>query len=265
MANKYLEYLFAIFLCVYCIRESMFSILIDLISNNYILTNVSGGKKYCVIAILHFIQSYFRNMKQLVLAFLILFTQSFNTLPSMANNNNQEILAKVKKLTQQFDKEKDPELLRVAYQKLEGINLNNEPDQLTKTTLRKAVSELWIKMLNQIDENINLDFDPEKTIVMQPPVFTAKNGQQYTPIDLQTIKDSADKVAYIKILDAHEKAQSDYQMQLYLKQMNEQIPPSARKYFVKAYPENDRIEIKLLVKHSVKSKARQKELLAYFK
>lgn len=79
------------------------------------------------------------------------------------------------------------------------------------------------------------------------------------------MEDPMERAAYKKMLDAHEKAHSDYKFQLHLKQVNEQIPEAAGNYFAHAYPENDRHEIEESVKHSVKSKIRQEEVLKFFK
>jgi hypothetical protein len=186
--------------------------------------------------------------------------------PGICMGTNEQIIKDVTALAEQFDEKPDAELLRNAYQKLEGVRLHTEIRLENKLRMRAATSALWIRMLNRIDTYLPADFDPENAPGMQPTLPPAKSGQSYPPgTDPQTIRDPQDRSAYIKAITDHRNSQERYRLQMHLYRLNEQLTESARNYFVLAYQgtPQEQQELKMILQNGIKREDRKAEFLKF--
>jgi len=186
--------------------------------------------------------------------------------PGVCMGTNDPIIKEVTALTEQFDSKPDAELLRRAYQKLEGIRLHIELRAEGRLRMRAATSALWIRMLNQIDAHLSADFDPENSPRIQPKLPPAKDGEPYPPgTDPQTIPDPQDRSAFIKATADHRRSLESYRLQVHLYRLNEQLTESARNYFILAYQSTpqEQQELKMVLQNGIKRADRKAEFLKF--
>ncbi len=206
-------------------------------------------------------------MKQTLLATLLLVLLMAGCVSKgLCMSNNEQIIKDVTTLTEQFESRPEAELLRQAYQKLEGIRFHTETRPEVRLKLRAATSGLWIRLLNLVDLHLPADFDPEQTVQVKPPQFKGRDGELYPPgVDPQTIRDPQERSAYIKTLTEHRRAQEAYRLRMHLYRLNDQLSESARNYFILAYlgtkPEQE--EFRATIAAGIRRADRKAEFLRY--
>lgn len=201
-------------------------------------------------------------MKYSFLIVAIFFSLSSNCQDNMSNN--ELFLRETSTLIKSFNEKKDAEVLRLAYLKLDNVNVYKESNTAKRHQIRAATVILWVKIVNLIDENLPADFDPENTVPMKVQPDPGKDGIGYTPgTDPLSIKDPIERAAYEKKIKDNRKAQALYQLNLQLSHINRPISNAMSRFIVLAYQNNeaDQKEIKTVIDTTVKRADRKETLL----
>ena len=169
--------------------------------------------------------------------------------------DNAHRVKESKILVEKFEIEKEPERLREAYVLLNGVNLENEKNPLSRIQLRTAALLQWLNLLQTIDNYLDPKFNEDEGVPMH--VYSPFDGDA----DLSGNPEAMEK--YKKAEEENTKKQMNYRLQVQLARLNESIPPLARAFIRKNYTvlPPDQAELRSSIEKMLKNKARKDDFL----
>ena len=181
------------------------------------------------------------------------FKFNFKTPNGMTDNAHRVKESKI--LVEKFEIEKEPERLREAYVLLNGVNLENEKNPLSRIQLRTAALLQWLNLLQTIDNYLDPKFNEDEGVPMH--VYSPFDGDA----DLSGNPEAMEK--YKKAEEENTKKQMNYRLQVQLARLNESIPPLARAFIRKNYTvlPPDQAELRSSIEKMLKNKARKDDFL----
>ena len=184
-----------------------------------------------------------------IFSWVIVLSLTFNTMKSQSVNNNQEHLRNAKSNISDFNKEMEPEYLHDAANSLINVDINIEDTYHSKKIVRKSCLELWIKILNELDQNIDTKFNPDEQIAISLPVFGDSTHQSKQDSEIAAINN-----------DRKLKSQA---LQILLIRENEFITLESKKFIDRSYTSliDDHFELRSAFEENIKNAKRKEEFL----
>ena len=150
------------------------------------------------------------------------------------NNTTQQ----AKDELNRFDQQKDLEALVKAAEIIDRIEPGPNLDLEQRAVARRVKLELWLSLLNGIDEKIDPKFDPKDVpaLSVAPP---AVEGQvTFAGMDPQGIKDPAARREYEEAIERNSEKTKRYTFQRRLARLNAELSERAETYIKAGYPKS---------------------------
>jgi hypothetical protein len=187
---------------------------------------------------------------------------SINTMDKPMKNNEKN-LSDAQSMFNRFATEREPDLLRDSYMTLDNVNLTLEGDESTRNQYRAKSLELWLQLLQLLDQLLDPNFNPddEPVTLVTPP--STPGGVTYRPgVDPAKIDDPKARAEYEKAIAANRIKTQNYRLQVHLRRLDERLPSRAEAFMRSAFgtSQRDRDELRVAIAAS-KIGAKRKESL----
>jgi hypothetical protein len=179
-------------------------------------------------------------------------------------NENQMYCSKAEERTNAFEKNNDPTLLGEAYESLENVLIMEEKNPDIRKELRISSLRLWMRLVGILDRLIDPQFDPENVPkrFVDPPVDSGEIVHK-PGCSPEKIKDPVLRDKYTKAIAENNRKTDEYNLQIELRRLEEQISPHAIEFirkFITNTPD-DKSALQHYVGLYVKNTAKRESLL----
>lgn len=176
---------------------------------------------------------------------------------------NDRYLAEAQTLAKECEVQLEPERLREASVALANVGLAQEHDPRTRTQLRMESLLLWLRLLQLLDRSLDPNFNPAdvpEKLVEPPPI---PGGEILRPgADPSRIADPKARAQYERAIAANRAKNKNYQTQIHLRRLKEQLPSQAESFIRNSYSSapGDQRELRTAIDQIITDPARKAQL-----
>lgn len=177
---------------------------------------------------------------------------------------NEKYLEEAQQKVAAFKAEMESDRLRESAMALENVILAKEHDADIRKRLRTDSLNLWLTLIQLLDENIDPKFDPNdgpEELVQPPPT---SEGLVYPPgADPALIDDPKARAEYEKAIADSRAKTENYRLQIQIGRLNDYIPPRAENFILNSFNKSaeDQKELKTAIDEIIKKPERKARLL----
>lgn len=135
----------------------------------------------------------------------------------------------------EFEKQKNPDRLEGAGDRLQQIVLADQPDLDERRALRREALLTWLALVATIDASLDPRFDPDDlpSLRVEPP---RSNGVQFPPgVDPSVITDPAARREYERLIAENDQKTESYNRQIKLRRLDARLTPRLATFIRSAY------------------------------
>jgi hypothetical protein len=178
--------------------------------------------------------------------------------------DNEQYLKEARVRAKKFEQTLEPEQLKESYAALENVYLPDAPDPQTRRRLRGRCLEVWLQLIQLVDQSLDPNFDPDdvpERTVAPPP--TAQGGADRPGVDPAKIRDPQARAAYEAAIAANREKARNYRLQVHLRRLDERITERAKSFIRDAYTpaSEDRTELRNGIENTLKDRRRKADFL----